>query len=157
MTCQLILDCNDTKDYSTLNQKQFAFPFNIIWPIICSMRYRTKKFYSWLLILTIVISATQSTIAIELEPIELEGNFQVMLLPVSDTNGTNTGSNCPVGHGDENCADAECCITLCNITPLQFPHAMLLTTNLASQQVLVTNSDTILNHYPDLLKRPPKA
>jgi len=82
--------------------------------------------------------------------------YAMMQMSLSDAGGINTGDNCPMEPGEDNDIDTEC-TTPCNYTSLQAPHATLLAARAESQQVTLTGNDTILSHYPDLLKRPPKV
>ena len=138
-------------------QEQFSFSFDILWTIIRGMRYRSEKIYSWLLVLTIAISTPQSAMAVEISANMLEGDIQAIQLLVTDASDPKTSGNCPTEHDKESCGESECCITLCNITPMQFPYVLRLSMGTESRRVIVTDCDTITSRHPDLLKRPPKA
>ena len=120
------------------------------------MRYRFKNIYSWILILIMAIGAVHSAMAIDFSQNKQGKECTVMQMSLSDASGMNAGGNCPMEPGEGNSIDTECTMP-CNFTSLQAPHATLLAALAESRQKTLTANDSIMSHYPDLLKRPPKA
>ncbi len=103
------------------------------------------------------ISAVQSAMPIDFSQNQKGTECQMMQMSLSDANGMKAGGNCPMEQGENKCIDAECVTTSCNFTSLQAPQATLLAVRTESQQKILSGRDAILSHYPELLKRPPKA
>lgn len=119
------------------------------------MFYRLKKIYSWLLILIMTFSAVQSAMAIDFNQHKQEQECQMMQMSLSDASGLQADDNCPMEQGESKCVDTECITSSC-ITELQLSHALLWPLGATSQHIL-TDGDAILNHYPELLQRPPRS
>jgi hypothetical protein len=120
------------------------------------MNFRFKKIYSWLLMLIIAISAVQSATAMGFSQNSQEQECQIMQMSLSDVNSVGADGNCPTKHGGDNGFDSEC-VTSCEFSSLQNPHAILSTTRAEYRQKILTDRDAILSHYPELLQRPPRA
>ena len=121
------------------------------------MRYRFKKIYSWLLILIMAISAVQSATAIDFSQNRQSEECQMMQMSLPNANGMKAGGNCPMEQGENKCIDAECITTPGEFSSPHAPHATLFAQVHQSQQKIMSGCDPILSHYPDLLKRPPRA
>lgn len=120
------------------------------------MRYMLKKIYTWLLILIMAISAVQGAAAFDFNQNKKGQECQLMQMSLSDDNNSGADGNCPIKHGENNGFDNEC-ITPCDFSSLQDPHATRLGIGANSQKNILTGGDTILSHHPELLQRPPKA
>jgi len=120
------------------------------------MRYRFKNIYSWILMLIMTIGAVPGAMAIDFSQNQPMQKCAVMQMSLSDTSDMKADGNCPMEPGERNGIDAECTMP-CDFTSLQAPHTTLLVARSGSQQKTLIGNDAIMSHYPDLLKRPPKA
>ena len=143
---------------ATRSEKRKKITWSNFWPVkfkaICTiiraMYYRFKKIHAWLLILALAISAAP-------------GGF------ASDISQPGHGDDCPMmqtfpadidAAGCQQTGDDQCRSTLCtqhNTTSLQTQITFQLAARAECQAVIAASRRTISSHYPNLLKRPPKA
>jgi hypothetical protein len=128
----------------------------MICSIVRTMHYLNNKNHSWLLMLIVAISIGQSAMAINVNQNSHGEEYQMALMPLSDSNGMEIGGSCRMQQGENQCIDTECS-TPCDFPSLQTPHAALLATDVESEQKSLTGWDAIFSRHPDLLERPPKA
>ena len=119
------------------------------------MSTRCKKFYSWLLIMVMTISATGGAIAMDFGQYKHVEECRMKQPSLSGIDSVVAESNCPINL-DEDSHIAIKCHTPCKIYSPP-PQLVQFTTQYIFQQEIPINDDFMLSHYPDLLKRPPKT
>lgn len=105
------------------------------------MRGLLRNYRSLLLLLVLAIGAGPTVLAHEYYEISQDTECQADLAEES----------CIDPHSDTDCHSP------CNLTSLRPPQSILVDTPPRSKSYFSAETDTLFHHYPDRLKRPPKA
>lgn len=114
-----------------------------------------KRVFPLLLISAMAIIGIQSAMALDLNHSSQEEACLMMQHSVADTNNTEFGGECPMKQVGENHINTDCNAP-CNITSPPTGEIQL-TARYISQLRAPIYKGTILSHYPELFKRPPRA
>ncbi|MCK4709844.1 MAG: hypothetical protein KAU21_14595 [Gammaproteobacteria bacterium] len=117
------------------------------------MHFLTKQFFSWLLVLMMVISPVQITMATDTDQGSHGANCQIPLVQISDIY---QNDNCPMQY-EKQCQEHPGCVAQFTTIPLLILNSNLSADRNITQLKFFTDNDVFLTHYPSLLKRPPKA
>ena len=119
------------------------------------MLYFSRQFLTQLLILIMVISPVQVTMAIDIGQLGQAMTCQVSQVQLTDMTDKNMDEKCTSGYGDH-CAELSVCGAQNNISSLHSVNSFLLMARATDYKKIVADSDSVRTHYPELLKRPPK-
>ena len=120
------------------------------------MSNQIKKICSWTLMLIMALSAFQNSIAMDFVHNKQGVECRMAQKSVANTDVLKADGNCPTEHGESTCIDIRCLSQL-NLSSLHPVHARILPARAEFLQKLLPDCNAIFSHYPDLLKRPPKA
>ena len=113
----------------------------------------SKHFFSWLLVLMMIISPVQVSLAIDIDQHDHAPKCQ---MPMDADSSIGDSMNCAMQH-DEHCQEHADCVGQFNSSSLQPPYSFLLTPGASKQLKFIIQNDTVLSVYPSLLKKPPKV
>jgi hypothetical protein len=119
------------------------------------MIFKTRQFFSRLLILIMAISPVQMTMAIDLDQHNQSMNCQISQAQLPDTTISNTSVDCTSEYG-EHCVDLSVCGAQFNFSSLYSSNSFLLVTRILAHAKFIPDNDAVSTHYPELFKRPPK-
>lgn len=123
------------------------------------MVFLIKQFFSWLLVLIMVVSPVQVTMAIDVDQDSHGEHCQMPSMastPSHDSVDTKMTHDCAMQHGDH-CQDHPGCTGQISSSSLYTPNTFLVNLRASSDLKYVPASDSFLVIYPELFKRPPKS
>ena len=119
------------------------------------MLYIVRQIIARLLILIIAISPVQITMAVEIDQ-----HIEAMHCQNSQVPPTNVmhrmGGACEPDQSSH-CVVVSVCVTPLNLASLKSSNSFQLLARDATPSLFVPDKDTVPTHYPEPLKRPPKA
>lgn len=120
------------------------------------MLYISRQFLAQLLILIMVVSPVQITMAIDIDQLGQAMACQVSQVQLANMTDKNMDGKCTPEFGGH-CMELSVCGAQNNISSLHSVNLFLLVARATAYKNFVVDSDSVRTHYPELLKRPPKS
>lgn len=121
-----------------------------------AMLFFNRQFLSWLLVLVMMISPIQVVMATDFAQDSHGVNCQMPDSIAELAVAVNCGADHDTADHSKNCQEHPGCIA--HLSTTLFSSGFVVSLSRAVSQLKFTaDHDTILSHYPSLLKRPPKS